>query len=494
MAVVVHRLVPQDLALPAWRYVELFAGDPWRALLDSARDPDSLGRYTFVAGEPFLVYQARRVPGGGPGSHAVVREWSPGEGWRERRAEPLSDLRATLAAHGVPPGTYSGEPLPFRAGAVGWIGYDAGHFVEALPDRASDDLGLPDVCLMFVDLVLVADQLTGRTMVSVLGRGLDRAHAEGQLEARLAHFCQRLRAFEASAPPAWTGPTDDDAPRTVELRRGLDREAYLRVVERAREHIEAGDVFEVCTSHRLDAPYPHSPWALYAELRRINPAPFAAFIDTPEAAVVSASPERFLRLDSNGRLESRPIKGTRPRGSTPESDRALAEALATSPKDRAENVMIVDLVRSDLGRVARIGSVEVAELMAVESYATVHQLVSTVRAVLDRTHDAIDAIAACFPGGSMTGAPKVEAMKIIDQLEPVKRGVYAGAIGYLDFAGNFDLSIVIRTVVVKDGRAHLNVGGAVVADSAPAAEHDETLDKARALVRALEGVERVMRR
>ena len=244
-------------------------------------------------------------------------------------------------------------------------------------------------------------------------------------------------------------------------------------------------MFEVCLTHRLEADLPAPPWHLYEVLRAGNPAPFAAYIDAAGAQVVSASPERFLRLDRDRLAESRPIKGTRPRGADPAADARLRAELAASDKDRAENLMIVDLVRSDLGRVCETGSVRVPELLAVESYATVHQLVSTVQGRLREGLDAFDLVRACFPGGSMTGAPKIAAMGIIDAIEPVARGVYSGAVGYLDRGGAMDLSIVIRTLVCSGGRATCGVGGAVTADSDPDAEYDESMDKARALLEAL---------
>lgn len=265
------------------------------------------------------------------------------------------------------------------------------------------------------------------------------------------------------------------------------------MVEAARERILAGDAFEICTTNRFEVPVRGDAWDLYAELRRINPAPFAAFLQLPFARVISSSPERFLRLDKDRVAETRPIKGTRPRHADPGEDRRLVDELASSEKDRAENVMIVDLARNDLGRVCRIGSVSVPALFEVESYATVHQLVSTVRGVLAEGRDAIDLIRACFPGGSMTGAPKVEAMKIIDRLEPKERGIYSGALGYLGLDGTLDLSIVIRTLVVTEGRAFFGAGGAVVADSEAATEHEEMELKARALIEALENAERARR-
>jgi anthranilate/para-aminobenzoate synthase component I len=235
----------------------------------------------------------------------------------------------------------------------------------------------------------------------------------------------------------------------------------------------------------MSAPFAGDAWLLYRALRARSPAPFGCFMDLPDGAVLSSSPERFLRLTGDGRVESRPIKGTRARGATAEADRALAAELASSEKDRAENLMIVDLVRNDLGRVCEIGSVEVPELMQVERYASVFQLVSTVVGKLAKGRDALDLVCAAFPPGSMTGAPKIAAVRLLDAIEPVRRGVYSGALGYLDVRGGLDLSVVIRTLLVKKGAAHLHVGGAVVADSDPAAEYAESLDKARALLAAL---------
>jgi aminodeoxychorismate synthase component I len=260
-------------------------------------------------------------------------------------------------------------------------------------------------------------------------------------------------------------------------------------VQTVKDHIAAGDVYQVCLTHRHETPLVGgSAWDLYKELRRINPAPFASFLRFPEVEIVSSSPERFLKVDASGLAECRPIKGTRPRGKTPVEDERLRNELQNSPKDRAENVMIVDLVRNDFGRVCRYGSVLVPDFLTIEEYATVFQMVSTVEGRLAEGRDRFDLIRACFPGGSMTGAPKIEAMKIIDTIEPVTRGIYSGAIGYLDFRGAMDLSMVIRTIIVKDGRCYFHVGGGIVADSDPAAEYQETQDKAKALTMAIENI------
>ena len=263
------------------------------------------------------------------------------------------------------------------------------------------------------------------------------------------------------------------------------RADYLDAVARVREYIYAGDIFQANLSQRFEAPLAQPPWAFYRTLRRVNPAPFGAFFDVPGAPILSTSPERFLRVSGGGRVETRPIKGTRARGVGPEHDAALGQALTESVKDRAENLMIVDLMRNDLSRVCAPGSVRASELFALERYATVHHLVSTVVGDLAPGFDAFDLLRAAFPGGSITGAPKLRAMEIIAELEPSRRGVYCGSLGYWSTTGEMDTSIAIRTAVVRDGRIYFSAGGGIVADSDPEQEYRETLDKIRATIDAL---------
>jgi para-aminobenzoate synthetase component 1 len=268
------------------------------------------------------------------------------------------------------------------------------------------------------------------------------------------------------------------------MRSNFRRADYLRAVERAREYIAAGDIFQVNLSHRLEGEWGGAAWPLYERLRAASPVSYGAYLDLGATKVLSASPERFLRLNGE-RVETRPIKGTRPRGGTRDEDRDLGEGLLASEKDRAENLMIVDLLRNDIGKVSRVGSVRVPELFHLERHASVWHLVSTVTGELRAGLGAVDLLEACFPGGSVTGCPKIRAMEIIEELEPVRRGVYCGAIGYLSFTGDMDTNIAIRTLVLKDGRMHLQVGGAVTYDSDPEAEYAETLAKGRALLGAL---------
>jgi len=273
----------------------------------------------------------------------------------------------------------------------------------------------------------------------------------------------------------------------IGLRSTFTRRGYLDAVARVRDYIIAGDIFQANLSQRLEAPLEEDPWHLYRRLREVNPAPFAAYLEFDGVYVASASPERFLQLDCTGHVETRPIKGTRPRGISPEHDAALSRALWDSEKDRAENLMIVDLLRNDLSRCCRPGTVRVPELFALEGYRTVHHLVSTVVGELDPGRSAEDLLAAAFPGGSITGAPKVRAMEIIAELEPTRRGLYCGSIGYLSATGAMDTSIVIRTLVAAGGRVTFSVGGGIVADSDPESEYQETLQKAHALITAIAG-------
>jgi len=483
-------------AAPLWEYADQPDSGNGVFLLDSALPADGLGRYTLLGLEPAALLTARRqapgdpAPDGwrGPGRAAVITRttWRTAGGdhcpeplINRQPGDPLLALRNLLAEYRPLQSRAGGEdPLPFTAGLVGYFGYETAHFVEDLPDQGTDDLGVPDLAFWVIDEVAAHDHQTGLTVLNVVGRGPDPARARQDAETR-ATCWQKLLC----RPPA--PATESDAGSPGPVRAHFDARTYSDEVQRCREHILAGDVFEVCLTHRLEADLEGRPWELYRRLRAINPAPFASWLQFPELQIISASPERFLSLNAGGRVQSRPIKGTRPRGSTPAEDRALRAELATAEKDRAENLMIVDLVRSDLGRVAEIGSVCVPELLAVEEYATVFQLVSTVEARLRKEFDAFDLVSATFPGGSMTGAPKIEALKIIDRLEPVKRGVYSGAIGYIDHSGAMDLAMVIRTLVCRGGRATCGVGGAVVADSDPVAEYRETLDKARAPIRAL---------
>lgn len=476
-----HILESYTHDVPFWRLTEAFedAGRPRPFLLDSAL-PGPHGRFSYCGPGAVHTFEARRRPDG----RADVAIQAPGCGTRLEAVDPFAALRDWRRVWARPE-ALRGRPAPFVHGAVGWIGFEAGHCVERWPDTGIDDLGLPDLWFGVQDVVFIRDHDAGRTWLSVVGLGQDKARARDAAERLRDRVIDRLAAWEPGPDPAddLAAPPGDPLPAP-----SVSESDYRAKVQSVKDDILDGRVFECCLTHRFEQALGADPWVLYAVLRRDNPAPFACWFGHGDACVIGASPERFLRLDADGTLETRPIKGTRPRAADPDEDARLRAELAASAKDRAENVMIVDLARNDLGRVCETGSVSVPGLCEVEGYATVWQLVSTVRGRLRAGLDGIDAVRACFPGGSMTGAPKIEAMTLIDELETQVRGVYSGAIGWLDANGAMDLNIVIRTVVVRDGRATYGTGGAVTADSDPGAEWQESLDKVRALARAIAAV------
>ncbi len=439
--------------------------------LDSGMDPHKLGRYSFIGSDPFLVLSSR-------GSEVTLKR---GVEKSRLSGNPFDVVNHFLEVYHL---DRCSSPLPFVGGAVGYFGYDLRHFIERLPASAVDDLKLPECYFGFYDLVLAFDNLKGRAYIISTGfPELREAERMQRAAERLSEVKARLADASAAGAEAAVMSLSS-ATEPVTLKGGFAHEGYVAAVEKARQYIIAGDIFQVNLSQRFEAELSITPYQLYRRLRRINPAPFACYLGFDEVAVVSASPERFLRLRGED-VEARPIKGTRPRGNNPEEDEALAGELLNSTKDRAENIMIVDLERNDLGRVCRFGSVRVTELAILEIFATVFHLTSTVVGRLREGKNGIDLLKATFPGGSITGAPKVRAMEIIDELEPTRRGVYTGSIGYLGFNGDLDLNIAIRTFLVKGGKAYFQVGGAVTYDSDPEAEYRETLDKARALINAL---------
>jgi para-aminobenzoate synthetase component I len=465
-----------------------------------------LDRASFMGAEPSALFRARRTAArddaGRVLAHVAI-EHAGGRCESRDAVDPFAALRDFLLENALPQDAFDvRHPFPFRAGLVGYIGYECGQTLERLPCLPRPSVGMPDMAFALHRWIIATSRDTGASRLSVIGIGSTDAEARVDAEAVRDRVCERLASASPGVPRPSTsharsiGPVMSDGARSRgRIEAGLPADEYMRRVGIAKDHITAGDTFEICLTNVLRGPLSEElAWPLFDELRRSNAAPFAALLDLPEGTVVSSSPERFLSLDERRIAESRPIKGTRPRGASREEDEALAAELASSEKDRAENAMIVDLVRNDLGRVCRFGTVEAPELFAVEPYATVHQLVSTIRGELAPEHDAIDLLAACFPPGSMTGAPKIEAMSIIERLEPAERGVYSGALGWIDLGGAMDLSVVIRTVVLKDGVATLSAGGAIVADSDPRAEHEETEHKARALIRAIETVSRPVHR
>ncbi len=431
---------------------------PWSAFLDSSLLMPGYGEFSFIGFDPYLVLLHRG------GETLQLRR----EGAAERSAEhPFKALRRVLGARRIV-GQDPSLP-PFTGGAIGYFAYELGRCIERLPAPVLDDIGLPEMALAFYDRVVAHHHRSGRAFLILSGAG-DRGRA--RVEA--------LRRLEAKpVPTAWDEPNGPDG-----FTSNFTREEYLKAVARIKEYILAGDIYQANLTQRFTTLLRQHPWDMYRRLRRINAAPFSAYLNFGDGVICSSSPERFLKVEER-RVETRPIKGTRKRSEDPQEDERLKDELAASAKDRAELSMIVDLERNDLGRVCEYGSVKVKEHAVIESYATVHHLVSTVTGILHEGRDEADLLRAAFPGGSITGAPKIRAMEIIDELEPTARSVYTGSIGYLGLNGKSDLNIAIRTIIVRGKRAYFQVGGGIVADSSPQDEYEETLHKGRALFAAL---------
>jgi anthranilate/para-aminobenzoate synthase component I len=452
-------------------------------LLESGKGTEAIGRYSFLGSDPYLVlagkdhrYELRAR------DRATVHE-----------GDPFSALAGLLRASRMP--RPEGLP-PFFGGAVGLFSYDLVRRFEQLPSLAPDDLHVPDILFAFVDLVAALDHQTNQLhlifappLERLLGEPREKLYREG---------CDRLAELEARLSAARLH-LDQDWPGEFRVIPDQPRSSYLKQVRRCQDYIRAGDIYQANLSHRftvIPSPQP-SPQrgegtamfgpALYARLRTVNPSPFSALFECNDLCLVSSSPERLVRL--NGRLaDTRPIAGTRPRGWSLPEDRRLAEELLTNQKERAEHLMLVDLERNDLGRVCRYGTVKADEFMVIERYSHVSHIVSNVRGELREGLDGFDLIRSVFPGGTITGVPKIRCMEIIESLEPVRRGPYTGSLGYLSWSGDLDLNILIRTLVLTKGRGYLQVGAGIVADSDPDREYDETLYKAEALLAALKDV------
>ena len=470
--------------MTALELFELIKDKPYSFFLDSGMDPQRLGRYSFLGSEPFLAISSR-------GSEVTVIRGQDHEVQHGNPFDIMGNLLDTYKLDHCP------SPVPFLGGAVGYFGYDLCHFIEHLPSTSVDDLGLPESCFAFYDTIVAFDHLDGKVYLVATGfpeteegRRLRRARMRLEEIKDWLYSSHSVIASEAKESRdrdcfVATASGNDRQDTEIRLKSNFTPEEYRKAVDRVREYIAAGDVFQVNLSQRFEADLKIPPHELYKRLRAVNPAPFAGYLNFPGIVIVSASPERFLKVGSD-LVETRPIKGTRPRGGDCTEDERLAYELIHSNKDHAENVMIVDLERNDLGRVCHYGTVKVTELAILETFPTVFHLTSTVIGRLRRGKSNIDLLKATFPGGSITGAPKVRAMEIIDELEPTKRSVYTGSMGYLSFNEDMDVNIIIRTFLIKEGKAYFQVGGGIIYDSDPEAEYMETLDKARALIRALQ--------
>ncbi|MEM7412599.1 MAG: aminodeoxychorismate synthase component I [Myxococcota bacterium] len=467
-----HVAVPLPVPVDPAEALERLRGlrCPW--LLESALENDDTGRFSFVGADPYAMLQHRD----GENAWLCHRAVYPGlRTGRTRVPGPTLDaLRSVLPS--APP---DAPPYPFCGGAVGYFGYELAEQLDVHRVQTIDDLALPEAQWLFVDALVVFDHRQGTAEISALGFGDERDPAERRAREAAARLARQLEAPTSQRRAYAFGSSAGGRHSALDLSR------YHKAFHEVGDAIAAGELYQACLTYRIDRPFHGDPWDFYRTLREGDPAPFAAYLELPGVTVAGNSPERFLRVDDEGRIESRPIKGTAPRGATPEEDTALGEGLLESEKDRAENVMIVDLVRNDLGRVCEVGSVRVPHLFSIEPYGSVFQMVSTVTGQLRMECDALHAVAAAFPPGSMTGAPKLAAMQLLDRLEDVRRGIYSGAIGYLDPRGHTDLSVVIRTAFFREGRAYLHTGGGLVADSSAEQEYAETRDKLRSLLAAL---------
>jgi anthranilate synthase component 1 len=467
-----------DCETPVSAFLKLRAGEPEGApcfLLESA-EQGQVGRYSFVGLRPRALLRW---------SDGTLSEWSGEEaaaGEPPSRNEPAPDPYAAVAARlaAYTPAPVAGLP-PFAGGAVGFFGYDLVRTVEPLGEPNPDPLGLPDMALMVTDAMLVFDHLRHELTILACAfaddeGGIDAAYASAA--ATIAAMKERLRG----AVPAPASPTVCEPPEFVS---NMEREEFEAAVSRIVEYVHAGDAFQVVPSQRWTAPAPIEAFSVYRGLRAVNPSPYMYFLEFGDFQIAGASPEPLVKVHGN-RVETRPIAGTSPRGRSEDEDRRFAERLMNDPKERAEHVMLVDLGRNDLGRVCEYGSVKVDELMEIETYSHVLHIVSQVSGTLRDGVSSMDVLRSALPAGTLSGAPKVRAMQIIDELEPVKRCGYGGAIGYLSWNGDLDTAIHIRTVVVKDGKLHVQAGGGTVADAKPNYEFVESENKAKAVFRAVE--------
>jgi anthranilate synthase component 1 len=488
--------------VPVWREIVLDGDTPVSAYAKLGRRPHSFLLESVVGGQKWAAYSflgagARAVITAHAGRYEIVRFDVEGGGPPVRHEGALPDGDPTQLLSSL---LASFRPVPspalprFFGGAVGWLGYDVVRAFERIPSRAPDELALPEACFVITDTLVIFDNL--RQTVKVVANAVVDAPEEA--ERAYAAACARVDALVATlqGPSPALRPLDPrpiaeggdvvDAP----LSSNTTRDDFKAAVARAKEYILAGDVFQVVLSQRFEAPRAGAdPFDVYRALRVVNPSPYMFQLDFGAAQVTGASPEVLVRVDGEDAghktVTVRPIAGTRPRGATPEEDARLEAELRADPKERAEHVMLIDLGRNDVGRVSRVGSVRVEENMIVERYSHVMHLTSSVSGDVADGRSALDVLRACFPAGTLTGAPKIRAMQIIEELEPARRGIYGGAVGYVSFTGNLDMAIAIRTLVTKGEHVYLQAGAGIVADSDPDAEYEETVNKARAVVRAL---------
>jgi anthranilate synthase component 1 len=466
----VVKSVSADLLTPVSAFLKIAAHEPDAFLLESVERGEQIGRYTFLGARPYMQVRAR-------GGEVVVQR---GKRKEKRQGSAIQVIKELLRQHR--PATVPGLP-PFTAGAVGYFAYDAVRQLEKIGEHAKDDFSLPDCVLMFFDRLLAFDHLHHQIHIIATAdvsresprRAYDRAAADiAVLEKKLAAGLRPEYWHKTSRPQG-----------KLKIHAGTGRQRFIDAVARAKEYIAAGDIFQVVLSQRLDFEPSVAPFDVYRALRTVNPSPYLYFLRMGDTHVLGSSPEMLVRVTGR-KLEYRPIAGTHPRGHDDAEDQKLEQQMLHDEKERAEHVMLVDLGRNDLGRVSEYASVKVKDLMYVERYSHVMHIVSALEGKLRGELDALDAFAACFPAGTLSGAPKVRAMQIIEELEPTRRGVYGGAVLYADFDGNLDSCIAIRTMLMKGKKAYLQAGAGIVADSDPVREFEECMNKAQAVLRAVE--------
>ena len=476
----VYRQLLADTLTPVSAFQKVEEGD-YAFLLESVTGGERIGRYSFVGSRPFMVFRC---------SGTDVEITSEAGVERSQADDPLEALAElvgrfqTVDIEGLP--DFSGGTAGLAGGAVGYASYDVVRYFEHLPDVPPDTLSLPDLYFMFCDTMLIFDNVANTLKVVSNARldGCSEKAAYDRAVESIQHTIDRLRT------PVTT--LSDDIVLTDEVERGFSsnfsREAYCDAVRKCKEYVAAGDIFQVVLSQRLRTETKARPFHIYRALRAINPSPYMFYLKLGDLKLIGSSPEVMVKVE-NSTVTLRPIAGTRRRGKTDAEDRALAEELLADPKERAEHVMLLDLGRNDVGRVANYGTVRITEEMVIEKYSHVMHIVSEVAGELQEDKTAFDTLKACLPAGTLSGAPKVRAMEIIDELEPEKRGPYGGAVGYIDFRGNLNTCITIRTIVQKGQDAYVQAGAGIVADSVPEREYEETLNKARGLLKAIEVAE-----
>jgi len=494
----VYRRLVSDSLTPVTAFHKIDAGR-CACLAESVIGGEKVGRYSFVATDPFLEIEAYGNRVTVNSSSGVSASGAPIQRTRQFDSpDPLAELRDRVTK--VRAATLPGLP-PFSSGAVGYAGYDVVRYLERLPNAPPDDRHLPDLAFAFYDQMVVFDHVDKTIVVVAMARldGDERqgteadgrgARGEGPgLRDAYDQACRRVDELVArlAAKPCDLGPVDisTDDELAIEYTSNFTQADFEAAVRKCVEYIRAGDIFQVVFSQRLELPIRAAPFEIYRTLRVVNPSPFMFYLRTPSVILVGSSPEIMVRV-VNGQITTRPLAGTRPRGSTVEQDNRVAEEQLADPKERAEHVMLVDLGRNDVGRVARYGSIKLSDVMTIERYSHVMHITSNVGGELAEGKTAFDALWACLPAGTVSGAPKVRAMEIIDEVEPHRRGPYAGAVGYFDFNGNMDTCITLRTIVIQGNKAYVQAGAGIVADSVPANEWQETLSKARGLLKAIE--------